>query len=270
MELERRLFRLTRITIGCAILCATARAQWDDLEVTLTPAAREYCHLVRFPLGWVFPRYDKQAGQQLSFALYESDYEFRVDGLLGTRFLVAGFTDFVGTKYYTANRYEIDLSDPTASIGQASRKRWDTATVVPLARKSAFSPGGTVPNSATLKFHGFEFNRTGAIWGQPSGDATRLSPDGARLVLLSTTPATKNGAYDPFGTSKVFYDFYNADTGQKTFTIEGTFSSRAGVDADGAMGQSGWLTERYFIAQLGRKIEHCWVCNFVHKKRPTP
>jgi hypothetical protein len=218
----------------------------------------------------VFPRYDKQAGQQLSFALYESDYEFRVDGLLGTRFLVAGFTDFVGTKYYTANRYEIDLSDPTASIGQASRKRWDTATVVPLARKSAFGPGGTVPNDATLKFHGFEFNRTGAVWGQPSGYATRLSPDGAWLVLLSTTPATKNGAYDPFGTSKVFYDFYNADTGQKTFTIDGAFSSRAGGDADGAISQAGWLTERYFIAQLGKKIERCLVCDFGNKKRPIP
>ncbi len=136
------------------MLCVTARAQWDDLEVTLSPAAREYCHLVRFPQGWVFPRYDKQAGQQLGFALYESDYEFRVEGILSTRFLVAGFTDFVGTKYYTANRYEIDLSDPNAPIRPVNRKRWGDATIVPFARKSAFSPGGTVPNDTTLKFHG--------------------------------------------------------------------------------------------------------------------
>jgi hypothetical protein len=270
MEWERKLFVLIRITVGCAILCVTARAQLDDLEVILPPAAREYCHLVRFPQGWAFPRYDKQAGQQLMFGSSGSDYEFRVDGILGTRFLVAGFTDFVGTKYYTANRYEIDLSDPTASIDPASRKRWDTATVVPLGRKSAFSPGGTVSNDATLKFHGFEFNRTGAVWGQPSGYATRLSPDAAWIVLLSTTPATKNGVYDPYGTSKVFYDFYNADTGQKIFTIEGTFSSIAGVDADGAMGLSGWLTERYFVAQLGRKIERCLVCDFGHKKPRIP
>ncbi len=260
---------LIRITVGCAILCVTALAQWDDLEVTLSPAAREYCHLVRFPQGWAFPRYDKQAGQQLSFGLYPSDYEFRVDGILGTKFLVAGFTENVGTNYYTANRYEIDLSDPTASIGPASRKRWDGATVVPLARKSAFGPGQTVPNDAKLKFHGFEFNRTGTVWGKPSGEATRVSPDGAWLVLLSTTPATKNGAYDPFGTSKVFYDFYNADTGQKTFAIEGTFSSRGGGDSDGPMGQAGWVTERYFIAQLGRKIERCLVCDFGRRKPAT-
>jgi hypothetical protein len=92
-----------------------------------------------------------------------------------------------------------------------------------------------------------------------------VSPDGAWLVLLSTSPATKNGEYDPYGTSKVFYDFYNADTGQKVFTIEGTFSSIAGVDAGGAVGQAGWLTERYFIAQLGKKIERCLVCDLGHK-----
>jgi hypothetical protein len=246
------------ISISVVLISGTnAWAQFDDLEVTLTPAARAFCHVIRFPQGWSFPRFDKEVGQRLFFGSPNSDYEFRVEGVLSTKFLIRGFTEFVGRNYYTNNQYEVDLSDKTAPVLAVGRKAWESAAVVPPTRKSAFPPIGTVPNEKRLEFHGFQFNRTGTIWAQPSDYATRLSPDQAWLILQSSTPGTKNSS------DEVFLDFFNADTGQKLFMIEGTFSSlHNGVYPDEVLAQTGWLTERYFIVPLGKTIERCLVCDF--------
>ncbi len=238
----RPLFYISVFTAVGLAANINAWAQFHDFEVSLPPAARALCHVTRFPQGWAFPRFDKQVGQRLFFGSPNSDYEFLVEGILGAKFLVAGFTEFVGTNYYTNNRYEIDLSDATAPVLAVGRKVWDAAAVVPLARKSGFPPGTTVPNEKRLEFHGFQFNRTGDIWAQPSGDASRLSPDQAWLVLQSRERESESRP------TKVFFDFFNADTGQKLFVIEGSFSSINGGDPDGGvLGKTGWLTERYFI-----------------------
>jgi hypothetical protein len=79
-------------------------AQFDDFEVSLTPAARKYCHEVRFPQGWSTQHFDAKAPQHLFFGSPNSDYEFRVSGVLSTKFLVAAFTEFVGTNYLHEQR----------------------------------------------------------------------------------------------------------------------------------------------------------------------
>jgi hypothetical protein len=254
---------LLGVSLWIAVGLATemnAWAQFDDLEVTLSPAAREHCHVIRLPQAWAIQHFDDRAGQHLFFGSPGSDYEFRVEGVLSTKFLVAGFTEFVGSNYYTNNRFKIDLSNPSAPVLAAHRKAWAAAAVVPLTRKSAFPPIGTVPNEKRLEFHGFQFNRTGDIWAQGSDDATRLSPDQAWLVLQS------RARKDQHGPVNVFFDFFNADTGQKLFTIEGTHSSINGGDPDGVLEKTGWLTERYFIVPLGKTIERFLVCDFGGRK----
>jgi hypothetical protein len=62
----------------------------DRIDVKLTPAMQEYCHIVQFPQGWSIQSKDL-AGQVLFFN-YKAEYEFRIEGLLGTEFLVGGFT----------------------------------------------------------------------------------------------------------------------------------------------------------------------------------
>jgi hypothetical protein len=234
-----------------------AWAQFDDLEVSLTSAARSYCHVVRFPYGWSTQHFDAKAPQHLFFGSPESDYEFRVSGVLSTKFLVTAFTEFVGTNYYTNNRYEVDLADATAPVTAAGSNAWDAAAVVPIHRNSAFPPGTTIPSEKRLQFHGFQFNRTGDIWAQPSAYGSLLSPDQVWLVLQSTTPGTKQGS------TRVFFDFFNGDTAQKLFAIEGTFSSVNGGEPDsGVLGKTGWITERYFIVPLGKTIDRCLVCDF--------
>ena len=244
-------------------LCATGvslgqvfgPAPYDALEVSLAPAALSYCHIVHFPQGWHITHHDRH-GEPLSFGSDSSDYEFRVAGVLSTKFLVAAFTDIVGTKYYTNNRYEVDLSDSTAPGNGVELKAWNDAAVVPLIRKSGFPPGFVVPNESHLEFHGHQFEKSGETWGQPSGAASRLSPDQMWLVLQSSSRGKRPG------TATVFFDFFNADSGTKLFTLEGTFLSQIQDEADGALAQAGWVTERYFIVPLGRKIDHCLVCDF--------
>ena len=224
-------------------------------------AAAPYCHVVRFPQGWATRHFDAKAPQHLFFGSPNSEYEFRVEGTLGTKFLAGAFTEFVGTNYYANNRYQVDLADRTAPVTAIGKKAWDTAAFVPMVRKNAFPPGGTVPNEKRLEYHGFLYDRTGKIWGQPSGYATRLSPDQAWLVLQSTT----DGAKPRF--AKVFFDFFNAGTGQKLFTIEGAFSSINGGEPESdVLPRTGWVTERYFIVPLRKSIDHCLVCDFGRKK----
>ena len=240
----------------------TLWAQFDDFEVSLTPASRTYCHVLRFPQGWSTQHFDDRAPQRLLFGTERSDYEFRVSGVLGTKFLAGAFTENVGTNYYANNWYEVTLWDATAPANEVDRKAWDAGTVLPIVRKSAFPPIGTVPNQKRLEFHGFQFNRTGDIWAQPSGDASRISPDQAWLVLQSTSPGKKAGS------AHVFLDFFNADNGQKLFTIAGIFSSvRGGQPEDAVLSKTGWVTERYFIVPLGKKLDRCLVCDFDARNR---
>ena len=172
-----------------------------------------------------------------------------------------GFTEFVGTNYYTNNQYQIDLSDATAPALAASRKAWDAAAVVPLSRKSSLIRSEPTEGKP-FEFHGFQFAKRGAIWAQSYRGAILLSPDQAWLVLQSTTSGTK------YGSAKVYFDFFNADAGQKMFTIEGTFSSINGGEPDsGVLAKTGWVTERYFIVPLGKTIARCLVCDFGGRQR---
>ena len=232
-------------------------AQFDDLEVTLTPAAREYCHAVRFPQGWAIRRHEERTSQRLFFGLEYSDYEFRAEGALSTEFLVAGFTDFVGYKNYTTNHYRVNLANPSAPIVPASQKSWDDATVILFARKSPLLPKRIPDEDKPFQFHGLEFTKSGDIWAQAYFAAALLSPDQAWLVLQS---GDRQGDQKR---ARVFFDFFNADTGQKLFTLEGIFTSlHLGEYAEEALAKTGWVTERFFIVPLGRFRERCLVCDF--------
>jgi hypothetical protein len=254
----RRRFGISLLIVVGLAAEGNAWAQFDDFEATLPTAARAFCHVIRFPQGWVFPRFDKEVGQRLFFGSPSSEYEFRVEGVLSTKFLVRGFTEFVARKYYTSNQYEIDLSDATAPVLAAGPKAWDASAVVPLARNSGILPGGEPVEGKPFEFHGYQFAKSGAIWAQSYRGATLLSPDQAWLVLQSRDRISESGPL------KVFFDFFNAETGQKLFTIAGTFSSlhNGAYPESGVLAKTGWLTERYFIVPLGKTIERCLVCDF--------
>src|SRR5580698_683052 len=88
---------------------ANAWAQFDDLEVTLTPAARSYCHIIQFPEAWAMPRTDATTGVRLFFGSNFAELEFRSQGPQGAQFLVAGFTERFPPRAYTTNRFSVDL-----------------------------------------------------------------------------------------------------------------------------------------------------------------
>jgi hypothetical protein len=244
-----------QIFLTLMIVGRVAHAQWTgDLEIVLAPTMRQYCHVLRFPQGWTIQRFD-EAGQRLSFDSCGGEYEFRVKGLLSTEFLVAGFAGSL-ERYYTLNRYKVDLSDSGASVVPADREAWEAAAVVPLTRKSGSPAWPSPPEGKPYAFHGFQFAKGGEMWAQPSDKAMLLSPDQRWLVLLSR-------ARDRDGSpTRVFLDVFNADTGNKILTIDGTYSSPVGADPDAILTKAAWLTERYFLVPLGKYKERCLVCEF--------
>jgi hypothetical protein len=245
---------ITASLAGGGNMCA---AILDSMDVKLTLAMREYCHIVRFPQGWTIPSSKEVAARVIFDA--NSEYEFRVEGLLTTRFLVGAFVNHTDREDAT-NRYRVNLSDPTAPALPATREAWEAAAVVPLTRKSI--PRG-LRQAERAEFKGFQFTKSGADWAGPFEDC-RLSPDSAWLVLQSSTPNEnlKNTLRTVY---KTFWDVFNADTGRRILTIEGTFT---GYDDDpGAdLEKTGWLTERYFIVPLGQHKERCLVCEFGGRK----
>jgi hypothetical protein len=253
------------LSIAIIATCLVPANAWAQLgvgrlELKLTPAMQKYCHIVRFPQGWQIQRFS-DIGQPVFFD-EGSDLEFRTEGLLGTQFLVGGFKKMVGHRYDTTNRYKVDLSDPGAPLLPATRAAWDAAAVVPLSRKSTFPRGPSPTPEKRAEFHGFQFAKSGDIWLQSFDGATRLSPDQVWLVLQSTT-----GGANQRGPTRVFLDVFNADTGGKVLTFEGTYSNTIGssiysIDPDGYVAQTAWLTERYFIVPLGEHKERCLVCEF--------
>lgn len=254
-----------RISIAPAmVLVATCvigqRRDWalDSIELKLPPEVRERCHIVRFPRGWRIPPIENY-GQRVGID-YRSEYEFRVSGLLGTRFLVGTYTAGINSRYYSANHYRVDLSDPTAHVATADPAEWDAAFVVPLSRKeilSTFGPGKP-PNN--VEFNGFPFTRSGS-W-EAAFSWSRLSPDSSWLVLHSVSDEK---VHFPWVDYSVFFDTFNARTGTKLFTLKGKYSGVGDAPFD-VMERAAWLTERYFVIPLGKHKERCVVCEFVARR----
>ena len=105
--------------------CSSALAYWRRLT-------GEYCHVIRFPQRWAVPEFT-ETGHQLPEYTYRSDYEFRVPGLLETKFLVRGSVTLLDPeRYYSKNVYNIDLSSPKTKIVPASEEAWQAATPLRL------------------------------------------------------------------------------------------------------------------------------------------
>jgi hypothetical protein len=251
-------------------LCLAANAlAADGVDVKITPAIEEYCHIVRFPQAWAIQPYIQHHDvlhtvTPLEYT-YSSEYEFRTPGELGTRFLVRGLVE-LGKKYYTKNAYELDLSDPKSVPRPATEAEWDAGTVIPDSRHSdrktfAYLNRVFLTNSQPLPFHGFQFAKSGDIW---PGERARLSPDQSWIVLLSSsgsvheTPDSQIALGFGRDRGKLFMDVYNADTGKKLITIVATY---LGINPQ-ALNQALWVTERYFILPLGEQRQRCMVCDF--------
>jgi hypothetical protein len=244
-------------------LSSTMRAG-SPIEVKVTAAMREYCHIVQFSQGWVVAQFDGR-GQYLGNFL--RDYEFRVTGELRTRFLVAGVVDagFEQQRRYTTNKYEVNLSDPKALVRSASDEAWQSAATVPTARKRVFVASSLLTDDKAIEFHNFLFTKFGDHWAL---DNSLLSPDQAWLVLQSWTGTaevpSEHGITFDWGTifgyrGKLFFDVFNADNGKKLLTIQGRYATG---NPGGVIGRTAWLTERYFIVPMGEHSERCLVCDF--------
>lgn len=255
-----------------ALLSAAELVAADHLDVKIASTMRERCHIVRFPQGWKIPvelgKSPNEPGKIFTYEYYD-EYEFRVPGLLQTKFLVGGLTRLTELRY-TANKYEVDLSNAKAPVLPASDEAWQSATPVSTKQKSAFVLSSLLrPGNQPIEFHGFQFFKTGEIW---ANENSRVSPDDASLVLQSWTGSTESGGETGFGScfpfgcrGKFFLDIFNADAGKKLLTIEGTYS---GSDIDNLLSTTGWLTERYFIVPLGDHRERCLVCEFGGRGQP--
>src|ERR1700682_4401463 len=86
------------------LVCVVRLWASGPVYVAVTPAIQEYCHLIRFPETWRIPEVNE--GGQALFYDYSDQYQFRVVGLLGTKFLVAGRVMLTDRRYYTFNKYQ--------------------------------------------------------------------------------------------------------------------------------------------------------------------
>jgi hypothetical protein len=239
-------------------LIATVVSAADRVDVNVTPAMRAYCHIMRFPRGWNVPAPPNYA--------YNSEYEFRVPGLLETRFLIGGLV--FPYNQYTVNKYTVDLSDPKAPVFPTSDAAWNAATPVSIVRNAA--PPPAVLQAQKGRLLGFERLKSGEIF---AGDL--LSPDGAWFVVMSWSgradysESPVSFACFPFGCrGKLFFDIFNADIGKKVLTMVGSYLSPSPTSL--LPTGPGWVTERYFILPLGEHREQCLVCEFGRGKGSKP
>jgi hypothetical protein len=242
--------------------------------VKLDGALREYCHVLRFPSGWQIPSFIQAVdGRQHllhKFGLADG-YEFRVSGLLGTKFLVRGVEEIVHL-YYTTNIYEADLSDPKGIAQPATEDKWNTATVIDLHR-GTYNEGARVWELLRKNGKIDQIKQSGS--NPDPYNVMAVSPDQALLVLYSWSGKLGSGGNNsnpgdfsislPFGLAhgKLFFDVYNTDTAKKLITITASF---VGILPEAAFGPSAWITERYFLIPLDERRERCLICEFGQKR----
>lgn len=220
---------------------------------------------MKFPQRWTGPQLDEHGNP-----LYYQKHEFRVTGVLGTRFLVAGVARSPWDEKpqrYTTNKYEVDLSDRNAPVVPATEAMWQDSAIVPQTKKDIPRPYNERYSTQPVQINGHRLSWTGERW-----DDIRVSPDRAWVVLQSWTGRDAEGTSEGWDIDlswgllagfkgKLFWDVFNADTGQKLFTIKGKYNRSAGD----IIQESAWLTERYFIVPIGEHRDRCLVCEFGRK-----
>lgn len=243
---------------GCAVLWGPILGLAHDwVKVKLDAPTRQYCHEVRFPLGWqiqhqvgarTVPRYDFQSGH----------YEFRVLGPPSTKFLVRGFIPFLEDRDYATNLYSVDLSDPAGIAQPAGEDAWNSA---PAAESEDKRYDRMLDYIKPL---GFPFPASG---NHDRGFS--LSPDRAVVVRFSWKGnlgccggSDVPGGVSPhwFGRSahgKLFFDAYSTRTGTKLVTVVASFGVILPEDVE-----TGWVTGRYFFIPLDDRRIKCIVCEF--------
>jgi hypothetical protein len=263
------------VFLACAALIPIAGLAGDVVQMQFNPSVREYCHIVRFPSGWQMPKVVLEKNGRpilpyfplrFGFADY---FEFRVSGLLNTRFLVRG-VELVVDKYYTSNLYEVDLSDPQGVAQPAREEEWNSATDIPMIRL-AFEHEIKLPTRYPkyIEFHGLQFMSSGDHW-----ESTIVSPDRGVLVMQSWTGKLAPGGSDipgdfatglSFGRNhgKLYFDIYNAETAKKLITMTAKFVT---ILPEEAFGRTGWITERYFLIPLDERRTRCLICEFGRKR----
>jgi len=254
--------RIARNRVACVaglmVNLSLASAE-GPVDANVTPAMREYCHIIRFPLGWIVPPPLVTANQPPNVYGYDSEYEFRVPGLLETKFLIRGLILPYGQS--TVNSYEVDLSDPKAVPVSATEAAWQSGTPVPTTRKIS-RPALRLTNDQSFPLNGFQLGKSGKIW---PGDYDRMSPGQVWIVLMSSSGSRGFSDDVPLGLVRgrnrgtLFFDVYSVDGGKKIVTVQASYN---GIGPDEAVGHAGWVTERYFIVPLGEHRERCLVCEF--------
>ena len=237
-----RRFRIGRALFLSGLLSSCGRGHNDSIGADLSTADKEYCHPISFPQGWQYPLRDS-AG--LMYTTPFNEYEFR-SGNGPSEFLVAGTFEDRFDPRYTTSKYRIDLSSAQPMVVSIDDATWanPAAKVVPCYRKSVFSNYPQLAASGGVaEFQGKRFAKSGEFWPAVDDYATRLSPDQTWLVLQSRTAP---------GRGKVFFDVFNVATGTKLLALQGPLRA---VWPDGLIGETGWLTERYFVIPTGGSFE---------------
>jgi hypothetical protein len=236
----------------------------DVVNLDLNATAREYCRVLRFPAGWKMPIYFEPDGFHVvplsKFALSD-DFEFRVPGLQGTKFLVRG-VEKLSSKYYTSNIYEADFADPSGAAQPVGEEQWNSGTPVPWHVREQARDLLT-----KIKSLGFAFKPTGRDESE-----VRLSPDSGAIIVqsYSGTLGRCGGDDIPLGVfptcidirgphGKLFFDVYNTETGRKLITLTAKFSR---IFPNEVFSRTGFVTERYFLIPLDEKREKCLICEF--------
>src|SRR5579884_3192603 len=82
--------RSSRLTLLAAVAIPTYVSAGDIVQLNWNATVREYCHVIHFASGWKRILPTGRSEDRPEFKFRGCDFEFRVPGLLSTKFLVRG------------------------------------------------------------------------------------------------------------------------------------------------------------------------------------
>jgi hypothetical protein len=240
------------------LLLLLAPASWAQSVTPRVLAGQNYCHEVQLTSTWTV---DAKGDEDVrnSFREGQGKLTYRAagpDSVLVSFFVEKYDSGLASSRVYSSRKILLPLKNMQTAQA-ATEQQWNSAAALHSYTAPAFLPTG-VSSDAGVRYHGFEFVKSGKIAGE---HPFLVSPGGDWIALLSWSGVVPSGAaFISFVRAKgsMYVEVDRVASGDRAIRVQLDFN---GTEPSQILPHAIWVSDRHLVFPVNRLQTRLMVCD---------